>query len=132
MRWFTLLCFMSLMLSFSTARADARLDQRLGLSIDQARAVDEVESRYRRAFASERQEFNRESRALRRARLAHDKAEIERLEPLTQSMQDGLIRLRAEWDDAIRAQLSPEQLPEFEQHVLERKQMAGRRSDPTY
>jgi Spy/CpxP family protein refolding chaperone len=122
----------ALALPGAPALADARLDTRLALSVDQARQVNEVEARYRRVWASARQEFNRESRALRRARLANDGAEIARLEGVTGAMESDLIRTRAEWDDAIRALLTPSQMLEFEQHVRERKEMVGRRTDATY
>ena len=127
-----LLCLVAFALPFASVHADARLDTRLGLSVDQARQVNEVEARYRKTFASQRQAFNRESRALRRARIANDSAEISRLEGVMQGMEDGLIKTRAEWDDAIRALLTPDQIPEFEKHVQERKNMVGRRTDPTY
>jgi Skp family chaperone for outer membrane proteins len=113
----------------STAAADSRLDHRLGLAPQQARAVAEIEAHHRRAFAAVRQDYNREMRALRRARLAHDSAETARLEAVTVTLREELRRLYRAEDDAIRAQLDAAQLAAFEDYVRERAQMRGSSRD---
>jgi hypothetical protein len=111
------------------AHADAPLASALGLDVAQARQVDVLEARHRKDFASLRQEFNRESRALRRARIAHDAAETARLEAVTGTMRQALTRMRAEHDAAIRAILRPDQSLRFDAHIAEREQMRGSSRD---
>lgn len=125
-------CLLALCLGSAPAHADARLDTRLGLSVEQTHQVNGIQARYRTVWSSKREDFNRESRALRRARIAADSAEIARLEGVTKALEDDLIQTRAQWDEEIRTQLLPAQLPEFEKHVRERKEMVGRRTDKTY
>lgn len=118
-----------LVLAPGQGSADTPLTTALALSMDQSRAVNEIEAGYRKQFASQRQEFNRESRALRRARLAFDSAETARLEGVTEGLRQGLIRLRQAWDDEIRTQLTAPQKLAFEAHVEQRRQMAGSSRD---
>jgi hypothetical protein len=113
----------------AAAWADAPLDARLGLSHDQARQVNAIQAEHRRAFASKRQAFNRESRALRRAHLDHDSGEIARLEALTDAMRTELTAMRAAEDEAIRRLLTPQQSIAFEDYIAERRQMRGSSRD---
>lgn len=118
-----------LLFAAGDSAADQPLASALGLSTEQARKVNDVEARYRKQFAAQRQEFNRESRALRRARLAYDSAEMARLEQVTETMRQGLVGLRQRWDDDIRAELTGDQLSAFEAHIELRRQMAGSSRD---
>lgn len=111
------------------ARADAALSSRLGLDVAQSRSLDAIEAEYRRGFASLRQQHNRESRALRRARLAHDAAETARLEALVESLRGQLAAMRQAQDARIAGLLREEQKPRFEAYVAERRQMAGSARD---
>ncbi len=111
------------------AWADAPLDSRLALDADQARRLASIEASYRRDFAALRQEYNRESRALRRARLAGDSSEIQRLTAVTADMREQLKAMRETQDRQIAALLRPEQMALFDAYVQERRQMAGSSRD---
>jgi Spy/CpxP family protein refolding chaperone len=110
-------------------RADATLQSSLQLSPAQARQTDAIEARYRRAMASVRQDYNRESRALRRARLAHDEAEAARLEGLTDALRQRMVALRSATDDEIRGVLEPAQQGLFDAHLAQRRAMHGSARD---
>lgn len=88
-----------------------------------------MDAEHRRAFAALRQEFNREARALRRARLAHDSSGIERLTAVTESLRGQLAAMRQAHDERIAALLRPEQVPRFEAYLAERRQMHGSARD---
>jgi Spy/CpxP family protein refolding chaperone len=76
-----------------------------------------------------RQDHNREARALRRARLANDSAEVERLTAVTEALRQQLTALRVAQDEGIVALLRPEQRPLFDDYVAERRQMVGSSRD---
>ena len=111
------------------AYADEPLKTALALDVDQARQVAEMQARHRKQFAVGRQAFNTESRALRRARLANDAAEIARLESLTESMRAELTAMRADHDAEIRGVLRPDQSGLFDAHIARRQQMRGSSRD---
>ncbi len=113
----------------ATVIADAALDRRLQLDPAQARQLATIEAEYRREFASVRQDHNREARALRRARLANDSAEVERLTAVTEALRQQLTALRVAQDEGIVALLRPEQRPLFDDYVAERRQMVGSSRD---
>jgi hypothetical protein len=111
------------------AHADAPLATALGLDMAQARQVDEMQARHRKAFAAKRQDFNRESRALRRAKLANDAGEVARLEQLTEAMRAELTGMREDHDAEIRRVLRPDQSSRFDAYIAERRQMRGSSRD---
>lgn len=130
MRLIPMLLLLPLVLfAAAPAMADAPLQSRLGLSLDQAREVDAIQADTRRRFAAARQDFNRESRALRRARLAKDAAGIARLEQVTESLRAELRRIRDQGDARIRALLDPAQQQAFEAWIEERRRMQGSARD---
>jgi hypothetical protein len=118
-----------LSLSLSPALADAPLASALGLDVEQARQVDVLQAGHRKAFAAARQDFNRESRALRRARIAHDAAETARLEQRVEAMRVEITLMRQAHDDEIRKLLRPDQSQRFDAHLDERRQMRGSSRD---
>lgn len=111
------------------AAADESLHSSLALSMDQARSVEAVQAQYRRTFGAKREEFNRESRKLRRARLAKDSAAIAQQEPVVAALQDELRKIRASENDAIRRLLTPAQQQKFEAVLLQRRAMHGSSRD---
>lgn len=113
----------------AAAFADESLQTALALDVDQARQVGEMQARHRKQFAAGRQAYNAESRALRRARLANDAAEIARLESLTESMRADLTAMRAGHDAEIRRVLRPDQSGLFDAHIVKRQQMRGSSRD---
>ena len=130
MRQLSILFLLLSSLCWSAAgHADAALKSRLQLDMDQARRVDQIQAEHRKSFAARRGDFNRESRALRRARLANDSAEITRLTATTEALRAELKQDRDSEDAKIAALLSAEQLVLFDDYRAERSQMAGSSRD---
>ncbi|MCU0755709.1 MAG: hypothetical protein MUE46_11405 [Xanthomonadales bacterium] len=123
------LSFLSGLLYAGAVHADAALASRLALDTPQAQTLASLEATYRRDFASLRQLHNREARALRRARLAHDAAETQRLEAVVEGLRLQLAALREAQDARISGLLRPEQQPLFEAYIAERRQMHGSSRD---
>lgn len=123
------LVLVAAVLSPGLALADAALATRLALDVAQARALDGIESSYRREFASLRQDHNRQARALRRAKLAHDAAETARLQAVVDDLRGQLAALREAQDARIVALLREDQRPRFDAYLAERRQMAGSSRD---
>mgnify|MGYP001206686656 CR=1 FL=1 len=127
--YYRILVLLVAILSSATCYADAPLPARLGLDSEQSRQLNVIEAVYRRDFAALRQTFNRESRALRRARLTNDAAEIQRLSDLTEGLREQLKAMRMAQDQRIAALLRPEQQAKFVAYVEERQQMLGASRD---
>ena len=121
--------FLVLVFGGSAALADAPLKTRLELDMDQARVVDEIQARYRKEFRAKRQVYNREQRALRRAKNANDSQEVARLEAVVAGLKAELRDIILGTDDEIRAVLNPEQLEKFEEYIVERNAMPGSSRD---
>jgi Spy/CpxP family protein refolding chaperone len=66
---------------------------------------------------------------LRRARLANDTPEVERLTAVTEGLRQQLMALRVAQDERIVALLRPEQRPLFDDYVAERRQTVGSSRD---
>jgi Spy/CpxP family protein refolding chaperone len=121
-------CFAFLVLA-PPAAADQSLATALSLSIDQAHEVKAIESKYRLEFAAKRGDFNRESRELRRARIASDRAAIARQEPVVAALQEDLRKIRDAENEKIRALLTPAQRIRFDAVLAQRKAMRGSSRD---
>ena len=119
----------ALFLAGGVAQADAPLKTALSLSTDQAKQVGDIQKKYRKQFASKRQELNREMRALRRAKIANDSAAIARQEQKTARLRDELRAIRQKENDEIRTVLTPAQREKFEQVLAQRKEMIGSSRD---
>ena len=119
----------ALLLAAGAAYADAPLKSSLGLDTDQARQVQEIQKKYRREFAATRQEMNRESRKLRRARNENDSALIAQQETIVAELQSRLRAIRSAENDEIRAVLTPVQALKFEQVIEKRRAMVGSSRD---
>ena len=109
--------------------ADAPLKTALGLDVEQARQVDEIQSDYRRQYAAKRGEHNREARALRRARIANDSEQIAAQEEVVAKLKAELREIKASEDAAIRKVLTPEQNEKFDAYIEKRNAMVGSSRD---
>jgi cobalamin biosynthesis Mg chelatase CobN len=116
-------------MSLSLLRADATLKGTLNLDIDQARKVDTIQAKYHTAFASKRQERNREARKLRRARIANDRQQIAEQEQIVNRLHAELKQIQLREDDEIRQVLSPAQRTKFDEYLKLRKEMIGSSRD---
>jgi Spy/CpxP family protein refolding chaperone len=122
--------FLSIVLLGSTVfsgdgLADAPLKTTLGLDIEQARQVDEIQSAHRRQYAAKRGEHNREARALRRARTANDSEQIAIQEEKVAQLKVELREIKASEDAAIQKLLTPEQSEKFAAYIEKRNAMVG-------
>lgn len=117
------------MLCGGHAFADARLDRQLGLDMDQARQVQQIQKQYRRTFAAKRQELKREERRLRRARIANDSAALARQQRVSDRLLQQLRDVRAEENELIRRVLTPAQRQRFEAILAQRNAMVGSSRD---
>ncbi len=118
-----------LLLCAQSAGADAPLKSRLGLDVDQAKIVHEIQAKHRALKRSERQDLNREARLLRRARTANDSALIAKQETIVAELKDALKSRILSEDEEIRQVLTPEQLEKYERYIEERNQMVGSSRD---
>jgi Spy/CpxP family protein refolding chaperone len=112
-----------------SAPADAPLETALGLDIEQARQVDEIQMVHRRQYAAQRGKTNTEERKLRRARIANDSEQIAILEQVTEDMKAELRQIKASEDAEIRKLLTPEQNEKFDAYIERREAMAGSSRD---
>jgi len=119
--------------AFSTlSLADARLDKALGLSMDQARQVKQIEQNYRKQMRPVRSDLKREERKLRRARLDHDGATIAQQEKIIARLATSFKQLRLNADDQIRRVLTPAQKPAFDMYIQQRQNIVGSSRDAKY
>lgn len=113
----------------NAAHADAPLKSSLGLDVEQARQVQEIQKAYRRPFAAKRQEYNRQSRKLRRARSDNDLQLIEQQELVVAALREDLRQIRAAENADIRGVLDLEQRAKFEEVLQQRNAMVGSSRD---
>lgn len=113
----------------SDAFADPPLKSALGLNVEQARQVDQIESRYRKPYSAKRQERNTELRKLRRARLANDAPAIAKHEAASERMHQELRQIYLSRNDEIRRVLTGEQQARFEAYLQDMKEMKGSSRD---
>ncbi len=123
------LAALGLVLAGGIALADAPLKSALDLSTEQARQVQEIQKTYRRPFAAKRQEYNRESRKLRRARSDNDGAAIASQETIIAGLREELKQIRRAENDEIRKVLSAQQRTKFEEVLAQRKASVGSSRD---
>ncbi len=119
----------ALLLLSQAAYADAPLKQVLGLEMDQAKLVDEIQAQYRKDFRGKRGDYHREQRALRRAKSANDSEAVAKLEPVVAGLKAELREIILSTDDEVRAVLNPGQLVKFEEYVVTRNNMPGSSRD---
>ena len=110
------------------AAAETPLKTSLGLSMDQAKVVTDIQAKYRKPFAAKRTKLNTEMRAMRRAKTANDSALLAKQEAVTEQMADELYQIRQSENAEIRAVLNQPQLALFEQ-VLQARSESGSTRD---
>jgi Spy/CpxP family protein refolding chaperone len=113
----------------SNVQADAPLKRVLGLDTDQAKKVQEIESKYRRPFAAKRQERNAELRKLRRANLDNDSKAIAQHEATSDKLHEELRQIFLAKNDEIRSVLNASQRAKFEAHLQQNKETIGSSRD---
>lgn len=109
--------------------ADATLKSALGLTMDQAKQVAEIQAKYQKPFAAKRGERNTQLRKVRRARIANDGAALAREEPIAHRLHDEMMAIMHREDAEIRALLTPEQSKKFDGYLKQRREMVGSSRD---
>lgn len=123
------LAIASLLSVSMAAFADAPLSEVIDFSLDQARSVSAIQEEARLAFAVARGQHNRVRRALRRAEADHDAEQIQALSAELAHWQQEMRDIRNREDAQIRAVLTAEQLPAFEDWIAQRESMVGSSRD---
>lgn len=126
---FIAITLLSLTALSGIATADAPLKSALGLDIEQARQVDEIQARYRKENAEKRGIHNREERVLRRARIANDSKQIAIKEKIVADLKAELRQIMANEEAEIRKLLTPEQNRKYDAYIETRNKMAGSSRD---
>jgi len=113
----------------TSAFADAPLKTALGLDVEQARQVAEIQGGYRREYAAKRGQHNTEARKLRRARNANDSEQIAMQEEIVAKLKADLRAIKDAEDADIRKVLTAEQGQKFDAYIEERNAMVGSSRD---
>ena len=109
--------------------ADAPLKSALGLTMDQAKQVQEIEAKYQKPYAAKRGEYLRQIRKVRRARIANDRVALEAEEPIARRLHGEWRAIQAQEDAEIRRVLTPEQNKKFDEYLKLRREMVGSARD---
>lgn len=109
--------------------ADASLKSALGLTMDQAKQVQEIEAKYQKPYAAKRGEYTTQMRKVRRARIANDRAALEAEEPVARRLHGEWRAIQAQEDAEIRRLLTPEQGKKFDEFLKLRREMVGSARD---
>lgn len=123
------LIFIGLALFAEAGYADATLKSALGLSVDQARLVHQIQQQSQPKFAAKRTEQNNERRRLTRAKLANDSKLIAEQEKVVTRLHNELLQIKAGEDEAVRRLLTPEQSKKFDDYLKLRREMKGSSRD---
>lgn len=111
------------------ALADAPLKEALGLSMDQAKAANEIHTRRFPTYQKKRTEYSRQMGKLRRARIANDSAAVVREDAAARQLHAEMMALMHAEDDEIRKLLTPEQSKKFDAYLKQRREMVGSSRD---
>ncbi len=109
--------------------ADAPLTKKLDLTPKQASEVAEIQKSARKVFAAKRQAYQRQNRALRRARAEHQSQRVSELEMIVARLGAQMRAIRDSENASIRKILSAEQNQRFDQVLRERREMVGSSRD---
>ena len=119
----------ALFMAGGAAQAEEPFRVFVSLTMDQTKQIKDIQKKYRKPFAAKRQELNKELRALRRAKIASDSAALARQEKITARLRDELRAIRAKENAELRAVLTPEQRPAFDEVVERQKATYGGTDD---
>jgi hypothetical protein len=122
----------TVLLAFSSSallRADQPLKSALGLSMDQARVVDDIQKSYQKSYVHKRSEYLTQMRVVRRARIANDSAGTARETEVARRLHEEWRAVQAREDADIRKTLTPEQNRKFDDYLKLRREMVGSSRD---
>lgn len=113
----------------STGSADEALSSALGLSMDQAKKVQDIQKKYRPQFSAKRQELTREQRKGWHARVTHESGQAAQQDMVSAKLLEELKQIRQQENADIRQVLTPAQRAKFEVVLQQRKEMVGSSRD---
>jgi Spy/CpxP family protein refolding chaperone len=120
---------LSLIVLAGALLADQPLKSALGLSMDQAKAVYDIEMKHQKPFAAKRQERNAERRKMVRTKLANDSKLMAEQERIVDRLTAELRQIQMTEDAEIRRLLTPEQSKKFDDYLKLRREMKGSSRD---
>lgn len=109
--------------------ADAPLKGALGLSMDQAKQVQEIQAKFQTPYQAKRDEYRKQMRKVRQARVSNDRPALEAAEPIARRLHGEMLAIQAQEDGAIRRLLTPEQSKKFDGYLKQRRDMVGASRD---
>ncbi len=124
-----ILVFGTLCLLSGLVHADARLEKKLSMEIDQAKQTQETQKKYRKKFSTKRQQLHRKSRKLRSARKNNNSIVIAQQEQVTAQLQRELEQICLNENSEIRSILTLDQFEKFEEFIQQRRDGVGSSRD---
>ncbi|MBL8229065.1 MAG: hypothetical protein JNL98_11330 [Bryobacterales bacterium] len=109
--------------------ADAPLKSALGLSMDQAKQVQEIQAKFHQPYVVKRGEYTKQMRKVRQARVANDRPAMEAALPIARRLHGEMLGIQAQEDGEIRRLLTPEQSKKFDDYLKLRRDMVGANRD---
>ncbi len=111
---------------------DASLKQALGLNMDQARTVDEIQKKHQKPYIAKRHELTNNERWLRAAKVKNDSKKVAEQEVIVQRLAAEFKAIQMSEDAEIRKVLNPEQNRKFDEYLKLRQEMKGASRDARY
>jgi hypothetical protein len=116
----------------SSMFGDARLKEALGLSMDQARVVDEIQKKYQKPYIAKRGELTNNERWMRAAAMKNDSKKVAEQEAIVKKLAAEFKAIQMEEDAEIRKVLNAEQNNKFDDYIKLRQKMKGSSRDARY
>jgi len=124
--------FLVLVVMVSSMFGDARLKEALGLSMDQARVVDEIQKKYQKPYIAKRGELTNNERWMRAAAMKNDSKKVAEQEAIVKKLAAEFKAIQMEEDAEIRKVLNAEQNNKFDDYIKLRQKMKGSSRDARY
>lgn len=112
--------------------ADARLKEALGLTMDQARAVEEIQKKHQKPYVAKRGELTNNERWMRAAAAQNDSKKVAEQEVIVKRLAAEFKAIQMSEDAEIRKVLNAEQNKKFDDYIKLRQEMKGSSRDARY
>jgi Spy/CpxP family protein refolding chaperone len=123
---------MVLVVMGASMMADAPLKSALGLSMDQAKAVDEIKAKFQKPYIAKRHDLTNEERWMRAARVKNNSKEVAERQKTVERLAAEFKAIQMAEDAEIRKVLTPEQNKKFDDYLKLRQEMKGASRDARY
>lgn len=111
---------------------DARLKEALGLSMDQAHAVDIIQKKHQKPYIAKRGELTNNERWMRAAAAKNDSKKVAEQEVIVKRLAAEFKAIQMDEDAEIRKVLNAEQNKKFDDYIKLRQEMKGSSRDARY